>query len=87
MFLQIGGRCGGGTWLAAAEVNAWRATSARIFLSKQPARTDRILRGKIFHICYLIWRATIKSSEFIFSPGFDGALSGKWPQNPACSPS
>ena len=44
-----------------------------------PART--ILGGKIFHICYQIFpyllsdlAAAIKSLEFIFPPGFDGAI-------------
>ena len=44
-----------------------------------PAST--ILGGKIFHICYQIFpyllsdlAAAIKSLEFIFPPGFDGAI-------------
>lgn len=44
-----------------------------------PART--ILGGKIFHICYQIFpyllsdlAAAIKSLEFIFPAGFDGAI-------------
>ena len=50
--------------------------------SKQPGRT--ILGGKIFHICYQIFpyllsdlAAAIKSLEFIFPAGFDGAILGK----------
>ena len=49
-------------------------------LGKQPGRT--ILGEKIFHICYLIFPyllsdlagRAIKSVEFIFSAGFDGAI-------------
>ena len=48
-------------------------------LGKQPGRT--ILGEKIFHICYQIFpyllsdpAGTIKSVEFIFSAGFDGAI-------------
>ena len=49
-------------------------------LGKQPGRT--ILGEKIFHICYLIFPyllsdlagRVVKSVEFIFSAGFDGAI-------------
>ena len=56
-----------------------RQRSIRPNLGKQPGRT--ILGEKIFHICYQIFpyllsdlAAAIKSLEFIFPAGFDGAI-------------
>ena len=81
-FCKIGGNLRWVEQNRAREVDPTKSPRARqnLELGKQPGRT--ILGEKIFHICYLIFPyllsdlagRAIKSVEFIFSAGFDGAI-------------